>query len=464
MAPDPTLHFDLPSGHVSVARSSLQLVGRGGISSVYGYSRGGEHYAVKLFNRPERAPWDKITLLTQTAGAAPNPQYVIGWPTAIVTAEGGRAGIVLPLFPAEFWCPLDHWVEFHLAAKLPANSGLITARIHILNNCAAALADLHERGCAVVDLKPSNILVNRATFQVAFIDVDSYRVERNGTVYPATHISPGYILPRAIGETIDVAALGREQDRYAFAVIVFQMLNFGTHPYQGVLTGPTEGADTNDEKAKRRLYAYGAVPSMMIQPLKQSVHLCWPMPLRDRLEAALTREDGVPSAKDWADYFSEVLQSKQFERCTAKPDDVRHIRFLGLPCMACAREAVIPRPKLPKLPPLPPGGPPPSVPPPLPRTGNSVWKMVGGIAAAVVGLAVLAGRLAPMLQNHPYRPAQPIGFLPAPPPASIMFKRVIAWTRLIRLASRTSLRPGSSCPGRGWRWARTGSIRMAGNG
>ncbi len=118
---------------------------------------------------------------------------------------------------------------------------------------------------------------------------------------------------------------------------MFQVLNFGIHPYQGILGSNAEEASTNDEKAKRRLYAYGQTSSANIQPLSQSVHECWPDQLRAMLDTALTQVDQAPSAQLWADYFSSILDGKQLERCPAYANDVRHIRFASLPCLACKR-------------------------------------------------------------------------------------------------------------------------------
>lgn len=67
--------------------------------------------------------------------------------------------------------------------------------------------------------------------------------------------------------------LGAFVGSYALAVILFQLLNRGTHPFQGIITDPDITCSTNDEKAALGLYSYGTIRNFQIKPRPQSTHL-----------------------------------------------------------------------------------------------------------------------------------------------------------------------------------------------
>lgn len=388
---------------ISVALSRLTVAGRGGASTVYSYDTPGHGpLAVKILNKPGAANWKKIRyLISQTVlGASRSPQrdYEIAWPISLVERDGNPVGFSLPYFDKHLWRPLDHWVEFGLTKKMKSDSSALNKRIFILRNCAAALADLHSKNAAVVDLKPTNILVHESTGRVAFIDCDSFRIEAATEVFPATHISAGYILPDVFGPHIDIAALGEKQDDYAFSVMAFEVLNFGIHPFQGILK-IAEDVGTNDEKAARRLYAYGPTLSTDIDPLPQSVHRCWPGELQDLFCRCFASGKHIVSAGEWYEYFAKVLEDHRLQPCENHPNDLSHVRFVGCPCLQCRRTDAANKIKAKQAhagvattnrfvqPPQPQPPPPQRQPPPTPPPSRSTWSVSRSIWA-IIGLFI----------------------------------------------------------------------------
>jgi len=413
----------------NVAKKDLRPVGRGGAAVVYAYSaHNGPAIAVKIFHKPDSANWPKIERLIARAGAdaalMPGKEdHGIAWPASVVTENGKRVGITLPYFDKREWRPLDHWVESNLAKNITDGNKSLGMRLTILRNCAAALAGLHAKKAYVVDLKPSNILVHEASGKIRLIDCDSYRVEDEDRIFPASHISAGYILPSAFGPTINIRSLGEEQDDYAFAVIAFRMLNFGIHPFQGILHS-SEEISTDDEKAARYLYAYGEQPSSAITPLPQSVHRCWPLPLREMFAQSFSSQQTGIRANVWQSYFASVIDRKQILSCDKFPNDVSHIRFENCPCPQCARQAAVEKIKI-SLPPPKPGpglkmrgsgvgvsqsnaghtqAPHIPVPPPLPTGNHVAWVVVGCLVAALAfaigGKQLLSGGHTPNFRGH----------------------------------------------------------------
>ncbi len=123
-------------------------------------------------------------------------------------------------------------------------------------------------------------------------------------------------------------------------MIAFQLLNNGVHPYQCVAAGTDELPPTNDEKAKAALYAYGLDARPGIAPIPLSVHGTWPTGIRQLFDRAFQPGKLRPSAAEWRAQAQGILDAKELARCSAAPEDARHIHFLDQPCGRCALDQV----------------------------------------------------------------------------------------------------------------------------
>ena len=277
----------------------------------------------------------------------------------------------------------------------------------------------------MVDVKPDNIRVNSRSLQIALLDVDSYRITGDGTVYPGTHWSPGYILPSALNvcDTASViASLGEDQDRYCLAVLIFEFLNYGIYPFQGIsLTNDNED-NSQDGNARHYRYAYGIEPSPYIKPTPGSVHECWPVGLRQMFDRAFS-PDGSVSPAEWYEYFASFIG--KLEKCAKQTDNARHIRFEDCHCMACTRAQAIAdlKPPPPRPPPIDPTvkpspGPTTFVsPPPVssPAGSGNPGAYFGWIA-----LWILYAAVSHWYYGTPWNDLWPIKFLAgSPPPARL---------------------------------------------
>ena len=219
----------------------------------------------------------------------------------------------------------------------------LTVRLTIGRNLCALLSDLHTHGHCVVDFKPQNIRVFRRAHTVALLDCDSFRITgKDMRIFPATNYSSEDIAPEGLNNPIGPAALSEGQDRFAVAIVLFQLLNNGIHPFQGILL---DGADapTTDEKIRGGLYAYGTTPHNSIRPLPQSIHGCFDRATRRLFDHAFTATKSLdrPTAFAWREHFDHLLEGRQLERCARHPNDPNHIRFPGMPCGVCHFEGVI---------------------------------------------------------------------------------------------------------------------------
>jgi DNA-binding helix-hairpin-helix protein with protein kinase domain len=97
-------------------------------------------------------------------------------------------------------------------------------------NLAELVADLHAAGYVVGDLKKENLWVDQRG-QIAISDVDSFQFTDSAGFFPCTSRTPGYTAPEGIG-AVD-ARLDDASDDFVLAVLVYQLLMIGMHPFFG---------------------------------------------------------------------------------------------------------------------------------------------------------------------------------------------------------------------------------------
>jgi hypothetical protein len=238
----PELRLSDGAGGVVALRLESAPLGSGGDGSVYASTSHPELVA-KLYHDPGRVPERRRKLLAmlQTPPRLDpihhggHPYVQLTWPTHLVEDAGGRfRGYAMPRVELDRAVLAETLLsrKTRKALRLPEAYGL---RVTAASNLAAVVEALHARGHHVVDLKPVNAYVYRDTFFVALLDCDGFSVRgTSGERYPAHQYTPDYIAPEALAGELAPEALGEAQDRFALAVVVFQLLNGGVHPFQGV--------------------------------------------------------------------------------------------------------------------------------------------------------------------------------------------------------------------------------------
>src|SRR5215831_2517631 len=127
--------------------------------------------------------------------------------------------------------------------------------IYVAANIARAVAAVHEHGLVIGDLNPKNILVTRKA-TVYLLDVDSFQVSADGKTYRCEGGFPEYTPPELQGVAFRDVDRAQEHDCFGLAVVIFQLLFMGRHPYSGRYLGAEE---MPLERAIRQYrFAYGA--------------------------------------------------------------------------------------------------------------------------------------------------------------------------------------------------------------
>jgi DNA-binding helix-hairpin-helix protein with protein kinase domain len=152
----------------------------------------------------------------------------IAWPIGKVTDHRGQfRGFAMPKIELDQSTALENILQrtSRQRLKLPEN---YRARVLLAANLASVIAEIHAVGHYMIDMKPLNMRFYRLTSYMALIDTDGFSINGPARI-PARHCSDDYTAPEAHGKI--AAVLGLEQDLFALAVIIFQLLNNGIHPH-----------------------------------------------------------------------------------------------------------------------------------------------------------------------------------------------------------------------------------------
>jgi hypothetical protein len=171
------------------------------------------------------------------------------------------------------------------------------------------------------------------------LDCDGLSIKGAGERFRAPQYTPEYLAPELHGRAI-ADDEEESQDRFALAVVVFQLLNFGIHPHSGRPRADHLPTDIPGRIA-RGLYAYGAEPHPKMAPSPASGHLAMPAELRamfDRAFGGAVRDR--PAARAWAELLRGYAQrsSGQLVACAQDGD---HQHFAGMACATCSRNRLM---------------------------------------------------------------------------------------------------------------------------
>jgi len=276
-------------------------IGSGAQARVYKVKVDQEYFAAKIFHDPSISTMQKIramienppvTLETTIDGVT---YPLIAWPKRLLYESGsGKAiGYLMRLANLQDSFTLDHFYDHNLRKRLSSpEEAALSCRVEIARNLSQVVASLHKQQHYCIDFKPQNIRVYRSVHVVTLIDCDGYSIlDNGGKRYPAHLLSTDYIAPEVTNNRLSIDSLGEEQDLYALAVIIFQLLNQGLHPFQGVTSDLLDAPATNDEKAAKRLYPYGIEQHALIKANPQSIHRYFDRKTRDLFDRAFS---GLP--------------------------------------------------------------------------------------------------------------------------------------------------------------------------
>lgn len=246
----------------------------------------------------------------------------IAWPEArILDGKGKFRGFLMPEVDLATATELSNILQKaqRRNKKLPEFYG---ARVLLAANLSMLMHELHSAGHCMIDMKPENIRFYPGANYLAILDTDGFFINctGGGKKYPSEQYSEQYIAPEAAQKLSK--DLGVEQDLFALATIVFQLLNNGIHPFQG--RDRKNNPNTIQERIFKNLYAYGMQSHDRVDPSPQSIHEFFEDSTRLLFDYSFTKTTGRPTALEWRDHLRRLISSNTLRRCSRNPGDHAH--------------------------------------------------------------------------------------------------------------------------------------------
>lgn len=299
-------------------------LGRGGEACIYAVPSCGDLVA-KVYHKPTVTHAHKLQAML--ANPPENPTASLGhisiaWPQDLLRATDQSNEIIGFLMPhirgmrpiIDFYNPRtrrEHCPLFNYQYLLR------TAR-----NLAAAFAALHSSGYCVGDVNESNILVSD-TALVTLVDTDSFQVydPDQNIVYRCSVGKPEFTPPELQNKTFAQHDRKITHDSFGLAVLIFQLLMEGTHPFSGIFQGIPEPPPYEARIAAGH-FTYSQKHQVPYRPTP--IAPAWEV-LHPKLQELFLRcfEDGHhdpdlrPSAQTWLSVLAEAEDS--LITCTTNP-------------------------------------------------------------------------------------------------------------------------------------------------
>lgn len=290
---------------------------------------GGEGAVFTLPNDPKRLAkvyskqccTQQIEKLTaMIAMSNPRLRERTAWPSSLLFDAATRAvvGFVMPrLVDCQ---PIQHLYNPAMRLKFFPRAGW-DFQVRAALNLAAAFDEVHKAGCLVGDVNQSNAQVLPKAF-IGLIDCDSFQVRANGKQYLCKVGTPHYTPPELLqGKDFRVVRT-ENHDCFGLAVLIFQLLFVGRHPYAGVYRGA--GDPSFEELIKEYRFAQGPLAQSrgMSPPPHTPTFADIPPDVGMLFRRAFERgsESGTrPRPSEWLPVLQQLENQSNMVKCAADP-------------------------------------------------------------------------------------------------------------------------------------------------
>lgn len=311
-------------------------LGRGGEGIVYSVENDGA-VAAKIYH-PERAAERQEKILAMVGAnwhsKAPNVAFPID---ALFSSANKFIGFSMPRVGGHkpihsLYSPTSRKTEF------PKANFKFLVRVAL--NIARSLASVNATGCVVGDINHSGILVSDDA-RVTLIDCDSFQVNSNGKIFNCKVGVPEFTPPELQGKRLDQVIRTENHDSFGLAVLLFNLLFMGRHPFAGRYSG--RGEMPMEKAISDFRFAYSARKNETRMEPPPNVPLLSDVPkeLANALEVAFGPVGvsvGRPKASTWVALLEKA--ETEIVQCRA---NAAHQYFRMAPvCPWCAMEKAYP--------------------------------------------------------------------------------------------------------------------------
>ena len=281
-----------------------RLIGAGGEGEVY-EDRSDPSMVIKVLHQQHATP-ERAAKLQAMCANPPQDAREFSWPNLLETDSGGLR-YRMPRASGQAGTAY-RFISANERRHLPQRQQDYQYRANIGVRIAEAFRRLHAIHVRIGDVNPSNILVSDGG-SVMLIDCDSFQIPGppGRQPYPCVVGSPEYTAP----EIDDFRRQFRSQDsdNFALAVLLYQLLSNGSHPYQGIDASPGEAVSNIRERIKDHRFAHQPRGGRWRPtPGQLRSWLAMPEPVRNAFRQAFSpgaSHIGRPTADAWASILEQ---------------------------------------------------------------------------------------------------------------------------------------------------------------
>ena len=287
-----------PSVIGSTGRLQLgKLIAKGGEGAVYELL-GTATSVAKIYHA---LPSDerRIKLEAMVSMATPRLLSITAWPSEVLKRpDGSVCGFLMPNIKGHkdihtLYGPRSRRQEFPDADW----RFLIRAALNI----AKAFATLHEMGCVIGDVNHGGIRVSKDA-TVKLIDCDSFQILVNHRYFLCEVGVENFTPPELQGKPFKGVVRTPNHDNFGLAVMIFNLLMMGRHPFAGRYSGKEEMPVEKAISQFRYVYGGNKAQTQMSPPPLTPPVLVASREIADLWERSFSKGSVTrarPSAKDW---------------------------------------------------------------------------------------------------------------------------------------------------------------------
>jgi len=286
-------------------------IGEGGEGAVY-HVQGHQHLVAKLYRRsvpPERAE-KLIHMLRQRTSALIAHS---AWPVDLLyqTPKPSRDSLVGLMMAKITAGKAIHQLYNPRSRRQAFPQADWRFLIHVATNIARAFGSVHEHGHVIGDVNHGNIVVDQKGM-VRLIDCDSFQISGGGKVFLCEVGVPEYTPPELQGQPLAKITRTTHHDGFGLAVLIFQLLMMGRHPFSGTYFG--KGDMPLERAIKEARFAYGSrAEARQMRPPPNTLVLSDISPdieaLFERAFGASRTTPSRPSANEWIEALTQLSEN-----------------------------------------------------------------------------------------------------------------------------------------------------------
>jgi DNA-binding helix-hairpin-helix protein with protein kinase domain len=304
-------------------------IGKGGEGDVYSLVDRSD-VAVKVYTLKDLKSRE-IKIAAMLKQKLADGSKLVAFPRDIVRRKDGSfAGFTMQLVK-------DHRPLFELYAPGARKQNFPKADFRFLvraaSNIAAVVAHIHKANCVIGDINHSGILISRSAV-AAMIDADSFQIQDGNQIHHCLVGVPEYTPPELQGQSLGKVVRTVDHDAFGLAVVMFQLLFMGRHPFMGALE---KGDVALQQAIKDHRFVYSLKRNVgMAPPPGASTLRDLPKALADLFELAFSAE--LRRARPTALHWAKALQQSEAELIACKANAQHYFFRSAQQCPWCTTE------------------------------------------------------------------------------------------------------------------------------